>query len=89
MVFGWMRVGIVDIRARTDGNKHGFSVGRELNVTRPVAAAIGQIGDVLRSASGLQIAALVAEAHDRVGVGYVYPFRIRAWRVKGNAKRTV
>src|SRR5438445_318121 len=62
-----------DIRARPDADVELFAVGTEDKRARPVlvVAAAGQPEDTLRRAARLQVAAVVGEAHDRVGIGDV------------------
>ena len=53
------------------------------------ASAAGQLGEVLRRAAGLQIAILIREAHDAVGVANVDPLRIGAGGIEGDAEGLV
>ena len=73
------RVGIVDIRTRPDRDEHLGAVFGEDDITGPVAAAakLGKAGkmfhDRFRCAGCDEIAGLVREAHDGVGVADVNP----------------
>src|SRR5438067_13628942 len=67
VLFFGMRVRIVSVGTRTYGDEHGLSIGRELDIARPVPATGRQIGDVLGSAAGLQVAVVITKAHDRIG----------------------
>src|SRR5207245_7518009 len=74
---GFVLVGIVDVRQRTDGDPQAFAVGREGDVARRMAAG-RQIGnDGRRRVIRLHVAALVRKAHDRIRVADVEPQRIR------------
>ena len=73
-----MGVGVVHIGVRADGGEELCPVLGEDQVAGPVAAAAqtsaaGQIGQMLLRAAGLQVAVLVGEANDAVGVADVRP----------------
>ncbi len=70
------------------------AVLREDEVAGPVAAAAqtpaaGQVGEVLHGAAGREVAILVGEAHDGVGVADVDPLRIGAVGIEGDAEGLV
>src|SRR5258705_7648465 len=48
-----------------------------------------QVGKVLCRSAGLQVAALIGEAYDRVGVSHIAPLRIRARRIKVDAEGVI
>ena len=50
-------------------------------------AAAGQIGEVFHGACGFEIAVVVGEAHNFIGVADVNPLRVGTKRIKGDAER--
>ena len=91
-----LAVVVVDVRARADRDVQGLAVGRELQVTRPVAAAADLLvaardvlDDRLGLARGLRVAVLVGEADHGVGVADVDVLRLGPDRVEGDPERPV
>src|SRR3984957_620265 len=85
--FAGMRVGVVNVRRGADGHEHAFAVRGEFDGASPVAAAEGQVGDVLRGAAGLQITVVIGEADEFVGVADVNPLWIGTGRIEGDSVR--
>ena len=77
-----MGVGVVDVGAGADGDEHVLAVRGEDDVAGPVAAAAklgeaGELGDDgLGRAGGVEVAGLVGEADDGVGVADVDPLGV-------------
>ncbi len=91
MKFFRMGVGVVDVGVRADGGEELAAVLREDQVAGPVAAAAqasaaGQVGELFHGAARLQVAVLVGEAHDAVGVADVNPLRIGSEGIKRDAE---
>ncbi len=91
MEFLGMRIGVVDVGVRSDRGEELAAVLGEDQVAGPVAAAAqasaaGQVGQVFCSAAGLEIAVLIGEAHDAVGVADVDVLRIRARGIESDAE---
>src|SRR5271166_4364111 len=87
---------VVDIRPRADRDIQGLAVGRELQVTGPVATTADFLSagrDVLHDHLGpsprLGVAIAVGEAHHRAGVADIEEFWLRARREESNSKRAV
>src|ERR1039458_3303410 len=77
-----------------DGGEELAAVESEGEVARPVtpaaqASAAGQIGELLHGASGCQVAVVVREANDGVGVTDVDPLGVGAEGIEGDAERLV
>src|SRR5579872_6407641 len=91
MILSLIVVDVIDIGARTDRDQHLLSVFGERDITRPVpataqSAAAGQVGDFLRCAGGLEVAALIRKTNHSVGIADIYPLRIRAQRIERDAE---
>src|ERR1035438_6345625 len=80
-----MVVRVIDVRGGADGDKHLLPIGGELNVACPVSATEGEVRDVLGRAARFQVAILVGETDDRIGVADVNPLRIGSRRIEGDA----
>src|SRR6266850_1558805 len=83
------RIRVVNIRGRTHRDKHFLTVGRELNVPRPMAIATRHIRDVFCGSARFQISVLIRKAHYRVRVSNIDPLGIRPRRIKVDAERAV
>jgi len=89
MVLLGMRVAVIHVGMRADGDEHSGAILGEDDVAGPVAAAAqpaaaGNAGQSFRCAASLQIAILVLESHDGIGVPNVDPTRIGAEGIKRN-----
>src|SRR6185312_2499429 len=85
VMLAWMRIGIVNVGSRADGDKELAAVQREGKIARPMAAARRQfIDDRLRRTAGLQIAIVIGIAHNGVRIAEIDPLRIIAKRIKRN-----
>ena len=85
-------VGVVDVGVGADGGEELAAVFRKDQVAGPVAAAAqasaaGQFSEVFRGSACLQIAILVREADDAVGVADVDVFGIGARGIERDAER--
>src|SRR5580698_253644 len=76
---------VVDIRCRSDRDKHLLTVSSELHVTGPMPFAMREVHNVLRRSGCLQFSIPVRESDNGVCISYVYPLRTVAGRIEGNS----
>src|SRR5690349_18196669 len=91
MEFGLMRVGIINVRSRSDRYVHLLAVRREGNVTCPVSVSVLCTREnfcdySLSSAGRLEVAVAVGEFHYCIGVADVDPLGIVAGRIKRDSE---
>ena len=91
MTFVGSGIGVVDVGAGADGDVHGFAVERELDVAGDVAAGAVPGRSAICSAGprGLEVAVLIGEADDGVGVADVDPLGIGTRRIEVDAEGVV
>ena len=92
MEFLGVRIGVVDVGVRADRRKQFAAIEREGEIARPVTSAAkspatGQIGELLHGTGGCEVAVMVREANDGVGVADVNPLWVGAERIKRDAER--
>ena len=94
MEFLRVRVEVVDVGERADRGEELSAVEREAKIAGPVAsaaelAAARQVGKLFHGAGGREIAVVIREAHDCIGVADVNVFGIGAEWIEGDAERLV
>jgi hypothetical protein len=89
--FRGSRVRIVDVRPRADSDQHFLAVAREHDIASrmPASGEHARRHDDLLWAAGLQVASLVRESNDRIGVTDVDVRGLCAWRIKRDAERPI